>query len=260
MRAKKHLGQHFLTSKKFIDDVIRVAEIGKDDVVVEIGPGKGALTKGLLQKAEQVVAIEKDDDLTQKLKKTFAEEVEQKRFTLIAGDALSVDIDEYTKKPYLLVANIPYYITGRIIRHFLSRKQQPISMTLIMQKEVAERLVCRDGKESLLSLSVKAYGRARFIEKIPARYFSPKPQVDSAIVHISNISRIFFEDVDEKLFFTFLKAGFEHKRKKMINNLETLYPKDVLRKAFTSCGVSESSRAEELSLEMWKRLFLCVTN
>jgi 16S rRNA (adenine1518-N6/adenine1519-N6)-dimethyltransferase len=259
MKAKKYLGQNFLTSKKFIDDVIRTAKISSEDTIVEIGPGKGALTKPLLTEAKRVIAIEKDETLIEQLKEKFANEMQDERFTLIEGDALGVGIEKLTNERYSIVANIPYYITGMILRHFLSAKTQPKSMTLIMQKEVAERLVSRDGKESVLSLSVAAFGKAHYIEKIPARYFAPKPKVDSAIVHIDNISRDFFSDINEGEFFRFIKCGFGHKRKKLLSNLSVLYPRDTLSRAFASCNVSENQRAEELALPLWKKLLLRVT-
>jgi len=254
MKAKKHLGQNFLNSQKFIGDVIRASNLTKTDTVLEIGPGKGALTEPLLEVAGHVIAIEKDPELIVVLNKKFETAILEKRFTLVEGDALSVDIEDYTDKPYVLVANIPYYITGLILRHFLSSKVQPKQMTLVVQREIATRIVSRDRKESILSLSVGAYGTPSIIGKIPARYFSPKPKVDSAILHIENISRDFFDKISEEEFFEFVKAGFGHKRKKLINNLESLYPKSVLAHAFACCDVSENTRAEELPLVLWKKL------
>ena len=260
MRAKKHLGQNFLNSQKFVGDVVRAANLTKEDTVLEIGPGKGALTEKLLEEADHVIAVEKDTDLIEHLTLKFEGEIKNKRFTLIHGDALSVDITTDDDETYKLVANIPYYITGKILRTYLGRTHPPKSMTLIVQKEVADRIVCKDKKESVLSLSIKAYGTPHFIEKIPRRYFSPKPQVDSAIIHIEDISKDFFDGIDEETFFVFVKTGFEHKRKKLINNLEVLYPKSVLRDAFSSLDVSEKARAEELELDLWKKLLLHVSN
>src|SRR3990172_2215572 len=178
MRAKKSLGQNFLTSRGVARDIVVAAQITPDDVVLEIGPGKGFLTEGLLQKAKKVIAVEKDERMVEYLKDKFREEIRNGKLELIHQDILSFDISRFT-----LVANIPYYITGEILRTFLSGDLQPQRMVLMVQKEVAERIVARPssrragtGKESILSMSVKVYGTPCYIQKVPARYFSPKPK------------------------------------------------------------------------------------
>ena len=170
---------------------------------------------------------------------------------MIEGDALDFE-QQGLASVFKVVANIPYYITGAIMRKFLEAEYQPASMTLLVQKEVAQRIVVSDGKESKLSLSVKAYGQAHIAMPVPARFFSPKPKVDSAVIHIANISRNFFDVIDERRFFKLINAGFAHKRKKLISNLAGFATKDNLLKIFSAIGLSENTRAESVSLESWK--------
>ena len=260
MRAKKYLGQNFLNSKSAVLDAVKVARLTEQDTVVEIGPGTGAFTRELLNCAGKVIAIEKDGELIPRLQAQFAPGTESKKLHLVEGDILDeklLDTLPIENGEYKVVANIPYYITSQILRLFLSADMQPSSMTLVVQKEVAGRIVARDKKESVLSLSVKAYGAPKYIKKIPARYFSPKPKVDSAILHIENISKNNFNSAEqEQLFFKLIKAGFAHKRKLLARNLEVLFDKETIEKFFKVCDVAEKERAENLPLEKW----LCLTN
>jgi len=222
-----------------------------EGLVVEIGPGKGAITKILLEKSQRVIAIEKDIELFPVLEEKFAK---NSNFKLIHDDVLDFDtlqLKEYGSE-YRVIANIPYYITGAIIRHFLENDFQPKTMTLLVQKEVAERIVSRDGKESILSLSIKAYGVPKYIMKVGREYFSPKPDIDSAIIHISDISKVFFDGFSEKDFFTVVKSAFQFKRKTIANNLKELFPdtEAVLAK----CSIDSSARAEDLDLHTFAKL------
>ncbi len=259
MRAKKSLGQNFLTSRAVARDIIAAAHITPDDTVLEIGPGKGFLTEGLLQKAGRVIAVEKDVRMVSRLKDRFAEEIRNGKLELVHGDILALNLTNYKLKTnaYKLVANIPYYITGEILRTFLSGDLQPQLMILMVQKEVADRIVARDGKESILSMSVKIYGTPRYIQKVPARYFSPKPKVDSAVLLIENISKNNFVGAeDEKKFFELVKRGFAHKRKMLLGNLRNFYEPQKLEENFKKCGIAPTARAENLSLNQW----LCLNN
>jgi 16S rRNA (adenine1518-N6/adenine1519-N6)-dimethyltransferase len=248
MRAKKSLGQNFLRSKAVVETIIETADLNNNDVVLEIGPGKGILTKRLLEEAGEVIAIEKDNVLFERLKKTFNKEIEEGRLGLINGDILK--IENLGLERYKLVANIPYYITGEILREFLSNRTQPERIVLMLQKEVVERIVAKDGKESILSISVKAYGEPKYIEKVGKENFQPKPKVDSAILLIENISKKNFEEIDEKEFFNLVKKGFSQKRKLLTNNLKEFLPEA----AFELCKIPLKSRAENLSLNNWKCL------
>ncbi len=268
-RAKKSLGQNFLKSEIALRQIIEAGEIKKDDVILEIGPGKGALTEKLLEKSGLVIAVEKDYELFGFLKEKFAEQIKNRSLLLIQGDILEFDINkevlkflsgprfpgslpqpdhEKNLKPhcYKVIANIPYNITGAILKKFLTEENQPELMVLMVQHEVATRILARDGKESILSISVKAYGDPKMIAKVDKRYFSPAPKVNSAIIAIKNISRKVFEknNVDEKRFWKIVKAGFAHKRKKLSGNL-----KDICQSV--SLTSYANKRAEDLSLTDW---------
>ncbi len=250
MKAKKHLGQNFLKSGKALRDIILAAKISGEDTVVEIGPGKGALTEKVLESAGKVIAIEKDEELIPVLEEKFKEEIKSKKLILLKDDILTFDLSKLPKK-YKIVANIPFYITGAILEKFLESKYQPAVMALIVQKEVAERVVARDGKESILSMSVRVFGEPKFVSKIPARYFSPEPKVDSAILLIENIKNT-LKDKEKDEFFRLIKGGFSQKRKTLIKNLSGLGVKrELLEEKFKELGLDQNIRAEKLSLSDW---------
>lgn len=247
--AKKSLGQNFLNSDGALSAIILAGKVKKGDVVLEIGPGKGSLTKELLKTGAKVVAVEKDDRLIPILEELFAREIKSGKFTLIHKDILEVNLEEYSLKVggYKLIANIPYYITGEITRKFLSGNFQPSLIVILVQKEVAERIVVKDGKESILSISIKAYGEPKYIQTVKAGSFFPPPKVDSAILLIDNISKNNFKKVNEQKFFEIMKAGFAHKRKTISSNLKTFVTKEKL----AELGINEKERAERLSMKQW---------
>ncbi len=260
-RAKKSLGQHFLKSKKALSDMIAGGNVTSKDTVLEIGPGKGALTKELLAHAGKVIAIEKDKSLIPVLEETFATEIRNKKLVLIEGDIMEDNIE--LPHDYKVIANIPYYITGALFQMFLEREAQPSAIVFLVQKEVAERIVgrhptssrrLRGAQESILSLSVKAYGEPKYVSKVPKHYFSPEPKVDSAIIAITNISKQKFETahITEKAFFNVVKTGFAHKRKVLIQNLTELgITKEIIQKAFENLSLSLKIRAENVELPLW---------
>jgi len=256
-KAKQSLGQNFLKSEPALRKIIEAGEIKPDDIILEIGPGKGALTKKLLERAGLVIAVEKDRELFEFLKEKFTNEIENGKLTLKNEDILEFNVEqnilertlgrsdgdgqrkfsaenfrgesEDVLRNYKIIANIPYNITGAILKKFLTEKNQPERMVLMVQHEVAKRIMGRENrstslrtKESILSISVKAYGEPKMIMKVGARYFSPAPKVDSAIIAIKNISRKFFEEnkINEEKFWEIVKAGFAHKRKKLSGNLK----------------------------------------
>ena len=252
--AKKSLGQNFLKSKTAISAILDAGDIHADDIVLEIGPGKGALTGRLTLLAGKVIAIEKDSELISILEEKFSEEVATSKLDLKNGDILEFDpeIMKFYKKPYKIIANIPYYITGAVLRKFLSSSNQPELMVLVVQKEVADRIVARDNKESILSLSVKAYGTPKYVMKVQKRFFSPEPRVDSAIIAISNISKANFKNKkEEDWFFDIIKAGFAHKRKVLRKNLEEVSSAENIAVAFSKLSINEKSRAEDIPLSKW---------
>ncbi len=250
MKAKKSLGQNFLKSEVALRQIIEAGEIEKDDVILEIGPGRGALTEKLLETGCKVLAIEKDRELHELLKIKFEKEISSGQLNLIYGDILDFNgKSENVLRSYKIIANIPYNITGAILKKFLTAENQPEKMILMVQHEVAQRILARDGKESILSISVKAYGEPKMVAKVDKRYFSPAPKVNSAIIAIKNISRKFFIDnhIDEIKFWEIVKAGFAHKRKKLSSNLREKY--QGLPLIFLG-----DKRAEDLTLMDWIKI------
>lgn len=255
MQAKKSLGQHFLTSEAAVYHMVTASGAKKGDTVLEIGPGKGVLTKALLATGANVIVVEKDDRMIPVLSEIFAKETEEKQLAIVSGDILETDILKHVKnKTYSVVANIPYYITGEIMRLFLEHTHQPTSMTLLVQKEVAERIIARDKKESILSLSVKAFGTPSLVSVVKKGSFFPIPNVDSAIIHIADISKNTLGTVTPEHFFTIVKTGLSHKRKILISNLKELYAKDTLSRAFAELSLSEDVRGEDIDISTWINL------
>jgi 16S rRNA (adenine1518-N6/adenine1519-N6)-dimethyltransferase len=250
MKAKKSLGQHFLTSQKALRQMVAAGDVQEGDTVLEIGPGKGALTRYLLETGADVVAIETDADMIDILKKEFGKEIRLGRLALVHGDIRNAEKILKMLKKYKLVANIPYYITGEIIRDFLSRKNQPQSMTLLVQREVATR-IARDPKESILSIAVKVYGDPRYVDTVPAGAFSPPPKVDSAIITIHNISKKRLGDTNEEHFFNVLKTGFAARRKMLRGNLAKKWPSKAVESALTEAEIPPDARGEDVHLEKW---------
>lgn len=250
---KKSLGQNFLKSAEAIRDIIKAGDISSTDTIVEVGPGKGVLTKELLTHAGKVIAIEKDARLIPLLNDAFKEYIEQKKLEIWEADVLETDPTSFPS-PYKIIANIPYYITGIFIRTFLSTSHQPSRMVLLLQKEVAQRIVARDGKESILSISVKVYGTPKYISTVKAKYFSPAPKVDSAIILIQTISKDFFKTFSEEQFFEIVKLGFAHKRKMLMGNLKETFSTEILTQAFLDAEIPTTVRAEDISLKQWEKL------
>ena len=275
-KPKKSLGQNFLKAQSVVDKIVETANLNTKDTVLEVGPGKGILTESLLKKAGKVISVEKDAELIPFLKEKFKKEIKSGKLILVNGDILTFNFQLYKLSNFKIVANIPYYITGEFLRKTLSSDIQPSQMVLLVQKEVAER-IAKSKKESILSISVKAYGEPKYIQTVKAGNFTPSPKVDSAILAINNISKKFFTSnkkglsffqkkdspflsVEDK-FFEVVKTGFAHKRKFLISNLEkcghpTPTPdfKEILKKAFKQAKIEERARAEEVKLDQWGQL------
>lgn len=250
--AKKSLGQNFLISPRIVDSIVMAGELKIGELVIEIGPGKGVLTEKLLAAGARVKAIEKDDRLIPVLTEKFAAEIKDRRFELIHADVLETPIEKLRiESSYKVIANIPYYITGAIIRNFLSSKAKPECMILMVQKEVATRVIARDGKESILSLSVKAFAKPELVVNVSRGNFFPIPNVDSAVIKLTNIHNPFKDAATEERFFEIVKAGFAQKRKKLSSNLSSVMAKEEISQKFKALQIEENARAEDLALDKW---------
>jgi len=257
IQTKKSLGQHFLRSERALADIVGATTLSEKSVVLEIGPGEGVLTEKLLETGAQVIAVEKDDRLIPILEERFSKEIQSKTLILLHGDILEENIQKrlthLLSQDWALVANIPYYITGLILRTFLDGTLRPKEMVLLVQKEVGEDLVARDGKESIGSIAVKVYGTPRIVARVPRGAFVPPPAVDSVIIHINNIHDPFMTEEERAHFFTVLRLGFKSRRKTILNTLTqgTTYTKDAIQKKLEEHAIIPNTRPERLSVEAW---------
>lgn len=245
MRPNKLLGQHFLVSQSILQKILDAADLQSDDVVIEAGPGLGILTEALAGRVKKVIAVEKDRALAGALEKKLAEKG-VKNVEIISGDIL-----KYAPpigKPYKIVANLPYYLTSRFFRIFLEeQKNKPAEIVVMIQKEVAERIVAKPAQMNLLALSVQAYGNPRIIAKVFRGAFQPPPKVESAILKITGISENFFKknDVTPEKFFATAKKAFGQKRKTLKHTLK------ISDAALAKLGISPTTRPQELSPQDW---------
>ncbi len=254
LRADKRLGQNFLQDSSALEKIALAAEIKNEDSVLEIGPGLGSLTRYLAVSAKEVIAVELDGNLLPPLKAVIAP---HKNIRLIHGDILELSPSELIRQPnYLVVANIPYYITSAVIRHLLESGQKPRRVVLTIQKEVAERICATPGDLSLLALSVQVYGKPEIAARIPAGAFHPAPQVDSAVLRIDIYQDPLIPDPLLDTFFKLIKAGFGQKRKTLRNSLSSgmrISPAQA-ESLLTSADIDPKRRAETLSIDEWKTL------
>lgn len=257
MKAKKSLGQHFLRSDPALERIADAVDITPGETVIEIGPGHGELTEKLLSRKAYVIAVEKDEDMAYEISQKFKKEIRNNEMEIQIADIRKPSpsdlLNEKINQGYKVAGNIPYYITGYILRKFITDPLKPERIVFLVQKEVAERAT-RSKKESLLSLGIKAYGEPRYKGAVKAGSFSPPPKVDSAILAIENINRGFSDKEEEAFFFDVLKIGFSQKRKTLLGNLSRGFEKDVLVSTFDRCGLGLSIRAEDVPIEKWKDL------
>lgn len=247
-KHKKKYGQNFLTNQTdILNKIMEVSDVKNGDTILEIGPGEGALTALLLEKAESVISVEIDADLEKILRKKFGN---NEKYTLVMNDILKTDLKKYLRKGTKVVANIPYYITSPIIEKLIENRDFIDSVYIMVQKEVGERICAKQGKHrSILTLAVEYFGEANYLFTIPKGCFTPIPKVDSAFISIK-----FYDDysnkIDEGLFFKYVKVAFSNKRKNLLNNFSALgYSKDELREIFKMVNISENERAENLSIK-----------
>jgi 16S rRNA (adenine1518-N6/adenine1519-N6)-dimethyltransferase len=249
---KKSLGQHFLNSDYAPKKMCDAANLEKGDIVLEIGPGTGALTKEILARGAQVVALEADMRAIESLQETFSIEIAEKQLILHHHDARKINPAQFglINQGYKVVANIPYYISGLLFRTLLESDCQPNTLIFLVQKEVATR-IARDKKESLLSLSVKVFGDPTYICTVSRGHFTPPPKVDSAIIAVSAISQDKLASIKKEDFFDILHLGFGQKRKQLIGNLSTQFDREQVATILEEAKLTTTVRAEDISIETW---------
>jgi 16S rRNA (adenine1518-N6/adenine1519-N6)-dimethyltransferase len=266
LKARKGLGQHFLVNSGVLKTITRTADLSKEDLVLEVGPGMGVLTRELVARAGYVIAVELDLLMVELLQETLSS---SNNFSLISRDILEVEPadliqQERAKFPfsilaphkYKLVANLPYYITQPIIRHFCESALKPQMMVIMVQKEVAKNIAAGPGDLSILAVSVQYYGRPEIIGYVPAGNFYPAPKVDSAILKIDMYDKSPVLVTDEKHFFKVVRAGFSSARKQVANSLARGLdiPKAEVLSLMQNARVEPQKRAEDLTLEEWAHL------
>lgn len=249
IRPNKGLGQHFLVDRPSLQAIMDAAKVTSDDTVLEIGPGLGVMTRPLTRLAARVVAVETDPVLAELLRRDAPDNLD-----VVEQDILQYDLSQLPPG-YKVIANIPYYLTSKIFRLLIESPQPPSVMSMLIQKEVAERIVARPGQMSILALSVQYYGRPEIICMVERHKFWPAPEVDSAVLRVTLSGPAFPADPDR--LFRLIKAGFGEKRKQLKNslsgglNLESDYAMRVIK----SAKLSPTARAQELDLKAWQRLY-----
>ena len=250
----KGLGQHLLISRRALNAVVAAADLSPDDSVLEVGAGPGVLTRELAQRARRVVAVELDRAVLPVLRETTAGLA---NVEIIARNLLDVQPEEvFGAAPYKLVANLPYYITSLILRYLLESANPPRVLVVMVQREVAERLVAGPGEMSLLALSVQFYGAPRIVAQVPATAFYPPPKVDSAIVRVDLHPAPLLPAAARERFFELIHAGFAEKRKQLHNSLarHLTDPRETVARWLAAAGIDPMRRPQTLSLDEWLRL------
>ena len=259
-KTKKSLGQHFLNNPKVSEWMCDAAALRPDDLAVEVGPGTGALTKELLKRGVKVVALEADERAVNILRETFAAEVSSGQLNILHLDVRTLDVTQLpgiADGNYKVAANIPYYLSGLLFRIFLQSPVQPKTLTYLVQKEVAKRITAdtkKGEKESLLSVGVKVLGEPSYVRTVSRGHFTPPPKVDSAIIHIENISRERLLGIEPEAFFAVLHTAFGQKRKQLLGNLAGEYGREAVSHILSTLNLPLSTRAEDVSSEKWPGL------
>ena len=256
LRAKKKLGQNFLINEEIIHEIIKNAELTREDVVIEIGPGIGSLTKELINRAKKVIAIELDENMVDILKNRFSI---FENFEIINADILKVDLQSLIKdyNSVKVVANLPYYITTPIIMKLLEDKLNIKSITVMVQKEVGERICAQNnGKEyGALTISVLYYSKPHIVTYVPRIDFLPSPDVDSCVIKLDMLEKPRVNVNDEKIFFKTVKLAFTQRRKAICNSLTcTGKTKDEINSILSKLNIDEKLRAENLTIEQYAEI------
>ena len=257
-RPRKDLSQNFLTDPNALERIVAAADLQPDDAVVEVGAGFGNLTRLLAERAGRVVAVELDGRLVEILREQLATlpERSQRIVQVMHGNVLEMVDFGFPHRGFKVVGNLPYHVTSAVLRHFLEQEPRPRLMVVTVQREVAQRIVAKPGKMSLLAVSVQLHGEPRIVSRIPAGAFYPPPKVDSAVVRIEVVDRpsvLEAADLEDAAYFRVVRAGFGQKRKTLRNSLSAglgMAPAAVER-ALASAAVDPRRRAETLSLEEW---------
>ncbi len=254
IRPKKSLGQNFLIDAQAAARIVQAADLSPQDVVVEIGPGPGALTGLLAQAAGRVIAVEIDEQVIPALRRSLPD---VPHVEIVQGDILQQDLSALTQnRPFKVVANLPYYITSAVLRHLLESPHRPTLIIVTVQREVAQRIVAQPGEMSLLAVSVQFYGTARIVGRIPPGAFRPMPKVHSAVVRIDTFDACPWGQVEQAAFFHTVRAGFGQKRKQLHNALAhgLSLSGDQVTLALNQAGIDGERRAETLSVAEWVAL------
>ncbi|WP_125154581.1 16S rRNA (adenine(1518)-N(6)/adenine(1519)-N(6))-dimethyltransferase RsmA [Clostridium rectalis] len=255
-KFSKSLGQNFLVDDQVLQDIIIGAEVNEEDFVIEVGPGVGTLTKEILKVAKKVYSIELDSELIPILEKELGS---NEKFLLMNKDALKMDFNELIgdEKSVKLVANLPYYVTTPIIVKLLTEGYKFKSLTIMIQKEVAERIDAKPGTKeySALSLLVQYHCSTKIIRKVSPNSFIPRPKVESIVIRLDKLEKPKVIVEDEKLFFKIIRASFNMRRKTLWNGLKSLgLDKEILERGFQTAGIDPKRRGETLSIEEFGKL------
>jgi len=250
-KPNKILGQNFLINKPTLNKIIKFANLTKDEIVLEIGPGLGTLTRELAKNTKKVITIEKDRKMVEFLRETLND---LPNVEILQGDILKFNDDSLLTKDYKLIANIPYYLTSPLIRKFLESEHQPKEIVLMIQKEVAQRICSAPPNMSLLSVAVQFYAKPKIVSYVSKNCFWPAPKIDSAIIKIIPYQEN--KNIDEKLFFKIVKAGFSQPRKQLSNNLSNNLKinRSSIDKWLLNNKIKPEQRAETLSIFDWQSL------
>ncbi len=258
MRPNKSFGQNFLIDRSVLEKIVDAAEISQEDQILEVGAGTGVLTRELAKRGRRVVAVELERDMLALLEKTTAH---LSNVELLARNLLFLDATQvFAQAPYKLVANLPYYITAPTFRHFLESANPPRLMVVMVQHEVAQRIIAQPGELSLLAVSIQFYGKPRIMAQVPAQAFYPAPKVDSAILRVDVDEQKALTQTERDSFFRVVQAGFSERRKQLHNSLaHGLHRKDEeVRTLLVSASIDASRRAETLSIDEWLHLWRIV--
>ena len=255
-RAKKSLGQNFLADRRVLGRIVEAAELSPEDVVLEVGPGRGFLTRALAERAGRVVAVEVDETLAERLEELSGD---RPNLTVVRADAREADIDSLVAAdtPYKVVANLPYYAASPIIRRFLEARHKPALMVVMVQREVAREMAAPPGKMRLLSVATQLYGKPRIVCYVQPRAFRPAPKVTSAVVRIDVYPRPAIPLDSIERFFDLVRAGFSAPRKQLHNSLRhgLGLTSEATEATLAQAGIDPTRRAQTLSLPEWGRLY-----